>query len=297
MAKGLKAEGDTVHGLQESHLHIDADGIAVFQHLRGKALNPLSMALRADYTRMLDLVEGARTGVRALVIRGSEGCFSAGGDIKTMQARLGDARLTSASATRQRILDLHAWLQRLRDIEIPVIAEVDGAAWGGGFAIALCADFVLATPRASFCMAFLRVGALPDMGAIHLLPRAIGMQRAKDMLMTGRRVAAQEALQLGIVHALYEPEALPGAAMAMARRFLSAPRVALGLTKRLTNRAFELDAQTMAELEASAQACCLAEAAHAEAVNRFVQRQPALFDWDRDAPPSVPPQTEPRRSA
>ncbi|WP_137921352.1 enoyl-CoA hydratase/isomerase family protein [Hydrogenophaga sp. 2FB] len=268
--------------LRESRLTIGGDGVAVFEHLRGEARNPLTMALRADYAEMVNHVQ-AHGQVRALVLTGSGGAFCAGGDVKLMQARLTDPQTTTPAATRQRLLDLHGWLQRLRELEIPVIAAVDGAAWGGGFAIALCADFVLATPRASFCMVFLRIGAVPDMGAIHLLPRAIGMNKAKELLMTGRRVEADEAERLGIVHALHAPEVLLPEALAMARRFLAAPRVALGLTKRLTNRAFELDAATLAELEAAAQAICLAEDDHAEAVNRFVRREPMRFDWDRDA--------------
>ncbi|VTU21585.1 4-chlorobenzoyl coenzyme A dehalogenase-2 [Variovorax sp. SRS16] len=272
--------------LRASRLSVDGDGIALFEHLHGEARNPLSMDLRADYAEMLDHVE-ADPAVRALVIAGSGGSFCAGGDVKDMRERLEHGQQTAPAAARRRILDLHRWLQRLRDLELPVIAAVDGAAWGGGFAIALCADFVLATPRASFCMAFLRIGALPDMGAIHLLPRAIGLPRAKDLLMTGRRVDAREAIQLGLVHSLHEPEALQREALALSRRFLAAPRVALGLTKRMANRAYELDAATMSELEACAQATCLAEPDHAEAVRRFVRKEPFRFDWDRDATDSA----------
>lgn len=273
---------------RESRLRVGDDGVAQFEHLRSAARHPLTMALRADYAQMLDQVQQDPR-IRALILTGGAGCFSAGGDVKAMQARMGDPAQTAPAATRQRILDLHSWLQRLRDLEIPVIAAVDGPAWGGGFAIALCADFVLATPSASFCMVFLRIGALPDMGAIHLLPRAIGLPRAKEMLMTGRRIDAAEAERLGIVHSLHAPEVLMDQALAMARRFLAAPRVALGLTKRLTNRAYELDAATLAELEAAAQAVCLAEADHVDAVERFARREPMRYDWDRDAPPVAAP--------
>lgn len=269
-----------VHVLRESRLTIGGDGIAEFEHLRPAARHPLTMALRADYAQMLDIVQASGR-VRALILTGSEGSFCAGGDIKAMRERQGDAAQTLPSATRQRILDLHGWLQRLRDLDVPVIAAVDGPAWGGGFAIALCADFVLATPRASFCMVFLRIGALPDMGAIHLLPRVIGLSRAKELLMTGRRLGADEAQQLSIVHSLHAPESLREAAHAMARRFLAAPRLALGLTKRLANRACELDAATMAELEASAQSSCLAEPDHVAAIERFVRGEPMAYDWDR----------------
>lgn len=268
------------HDFRESSLTIDNDGIAVFEHLRPEARNPLTMALRADYAEMVQTVQAQ--GARALVLAGGGEAFCGGGDVKTMHARLADG--SQAAGVRQRLQDMHSWLQRLRDLEIPVIAAVDGPAFGGGFAIALCADFILATPRASFCMVFLRIGALPDMGAIHLLPRAIGLAKAKELLMTGRRVAAQEGERLGFVHSLHVPEALHDEALAMARRFLTAPRVALGLTKRLANRAYELDASTLAELEATAQVACLSEPDHAEALERFVNKQPMRYDWDRQEP-------------
>ena len=267
-----------VHDFSESRLLVHEDGVAVFEHLRHEARNPLSMALREDYAAMLARIDGDAQ-VRALVLAGGGGAFCGGADVKTMHTRLADG--SQARGVRRRLLELNAWLERLRDLEIPVIAAVDGPAYGGGFALALCADFVLATPRASFCMVFLRIGALPDMGAIHLLPRAVGLHRAKELLMTGRRIDAREGERLGFVHAIHAPEALQDEALAMARRFLPAPRVALGLTKRLANRAYELDAHQLAELEAVAQVACLSEPEHAEALERFVTRQPMRYDWDR----------------
>jgi len=266
------------HDYSESRLLVHDDGVAVFEHLRPEARNPLSMALRADYAAMVTLLQ-SHPRVRALVLAGGGASFCGGADVKTMHARLADG--SQSAGVRQRIQELHGWLQRLRDLEIPVIAAVDGPAFGGGFAIALCADFILATPRAAFCMVFLRIGALPDMGAIHLLPRAIGLPRAKELLMTGRKVGAAEGERLGFVHSLHAPEDLQSEALALARRFLPAPRVALGLTKRLANRAYELDAGTLAELEACAQVACLTEPDHAEALERFVRKEPMRYDWDR----------------
>lgn len=265
---------------RESRLLVDADRIAVFEHLRGEVRNPLTMALRDDYAQMVAQVQAS--GARALVLAGGGGAFCGGGDVKTMQARLADG--TQVSGMRGRIQALHAWLQPLRDLELPVIAAVDGPAWGGGFALALCADFILATPRASFCMVFLRIGVLPDMAAIHMLPRAVGLHKAKQLLMTGRRIDADEGVRLGFVESVHAPAALHGEALALARRFLAAPRVALGLTKRLANRAYELDAAAMAELEACAQLACVVEPDHADALERFVRKQPMRFDWDREGP-------------
>ena len=265
---------------RESRLTIDGDGIARFQHQRPATRNALTMALRADYAEMVDQLRG-NSQVRALILAGSGGSFCAGGDVKGMLARFSDPAHNTPVHTRQRLLDLNGWIQRLRELEVPVIAAVDGPAWGGGFAIALCADFVLATPRASFCMVFLRLGVIPDMSAIHLLPRVVGLQKAKELLMTGRRVDAAEAQSLGLVLAQHEPEALDDAALALARRFLPAERVALGMTKRMANRAYETDAGAMAELESAAQAICVADEAHLDCIRRFAAKQPMAYDWDR----------------
>src|SRR5205823_5074174 len=105
----------------------------------------------------------------------------------------------SASANRQRTRDLHPWFRELVNLEKPVIAAVDGAAFGSGFNLALACDFILATPAARFCSAFARIGLVPDLGGLYLLPRIVGLQRAKQLVFAARELSAHEALQLGIV--------------------------------------------------------------------------------------------------
>ncbi len=165
---------------RESQLAI-ADGIATFTHQKPAARNALSLDLREDYADMLDRVEADRN-LRALIITGSGGSFCAGGDIKSLKERQvsTDPEVNSANAMRLRIRRLHGWLERLRGLEIPVIAAVDGPAYGAGFAIALLADFIVASNRASFCMPFAKLGLVPDSGALYTLPRAVGLQRPRN---------------------------------------------------------------------------------------------------------------------
>jgi 2-(1,2-epoxy-1,2-dihydrophenyl)acetyl-CoA isomerase len=272
----------TIHKLQESQLTVDR-GVAEFTHLRPAARNALSMELRCDYGLMLDMVESDRT-IRALIITGSGGSFCAGGDVKGMHQRLQstDAEFNSPDATRRRLDDSQRWLQRLRDLDVPLIAAVDGVAFGAGFGLALQADFILASSRAAFCMSFVRMGAVPDYGAFYTLPRVIGLAHAKELMLTGRRVPVEEARSLGFVHAVHEAEALPAQARAFARRLAAGPREALGLTKKLLNKSFETDYATLAAFEACAQAVCMASPYHAQAVARFSAGEPALYDWDHD---------------
>jgi 2-(1,2-epoxy-1,2-dihydrophenyl)acetyl-CoA isomerase len=174
-------------------------------------------------------------------------------------------------------------MQRLRNLEVPVIAAVDGAAVGAGFSLALAADFVLASSRAFFCMSFAKVGLVPDLGAAWLLPRAVGMAAAKELVLTARKLGVQEARELGIVHAIHAPEALEEEARRFARRFVAAPREALGLGKRLLNQSFETSYAPLSELESAAQAVASSVPYHAQAIAAFLEGRPALFDWDRQS--------------
>jgi 2-(1,2-epoxy-1,2-dihydrophenyl)acetyl-CoA isomerase len=172
-------------------------------------------------------------------------------------------------------------MERLRSLEIPVIAAVDGPAVGAGFSIALAADFVLASSRAWFCMSFVKIGLVPDLGAFHFLPRVVGMAKAKELAFTGRRVGAAEAEQLGIVHSIHDANMLQVRALAFAHRFVAAPREAIGLSKGLFNKSYETPYATLADLECQAQAIASSSAYHVEAVNGFLRGDPAGFDWDR----------------
>ncbi len=265
--------------LRESTLTI-IEGVARMTHMRPAQRNALTLALREDYREMVQRIASDRS-IRVLVLSGSGGSFCSGGDVRAMQTRRAEGgQEDSPDATRRRMLAAHDWLQRLRDLEIPVVAAVDGPAFGAGFSLALCADFIIASRGAVFNMSFNRIGVVPDMGAMFLLPRLIGLARAKEILMTARRVDADEAFALGLVLSLHESDELEDASEILARRLAKAPQPSMGLTKRLTNRAFELDAQAAAELEASAQAVCMASEAHGNAIDRFLRREPFAFDWD-----------------
>jgi 2-(1,2-epoxy-1,2-dihydrophenyl)acetyl-CoA isomerase len=270
--------------LRDARLSID-DGIAEFTHQRPERRNPLSMDLRQDYIDMLDRVESDLK-VRALVITGEGGAFCAGGDLKSLSERFdsSDPAVNSPDAMRRRIMAGHAWFERLRNLEKPVIAAVDGPAAGAGMSIAMAADFVLASTRAVFSMSFVKVGLLPDMAAFYTLPRLVGMAKAKELMLTARRVNAEEALRLGLVHSLYDPADLPAQARRFAGRFKGASAQALGQTKRLLHKSFETPYATMMELEANGQAVASATPEHVEAVRRFLKGEPSAFDWDRAAP-------------
>ena len=164
---------------------------------------------------------------------------------------------------------------------MPVIAAVDGAAYGGGFGLALAADFVLASERARFCSVFGRIGLVPDVGVMATLPRVVGLQKAKELVFSSRPVFADEAQTLGITMATYPAEDLLPAAQALAARLRLASRDAIGAAKVILNQSFNLDAKALLEMEAAAQAVMMGSTYHKEAVRAFLDKQPLPFDWER----------------
>lgn len=252
--------------------------VAVVTLNRPRQRNALDLSLRAA---LADAVAELRDDplVRALVLTGAGGHFCSGADVKLLAGAQQSER--DVFEGRERIRRLRLWFDELIDLEKPVIAAVEGSAAGAGLSLALAADMVFAAPSARFCAVFARVGYVPDMAAMYLLPRAIGLAKAKELVFTARTVDADEARALGLVHAVHPASSLRAAAIAMAERFASAPAGALGLAKQMMNRAFESDRRTVFEYEALAQALCRESAFHRDAVGRFMRKDTPLYDWDR----------------
>lgn len=252
-----------------------ADGIARFHMNRPDVLNALTEELRVDFSHMLDLIE-ADPDIKVLILSGEGRAFSAGGNVKGMANRPS----MSPSAFRDRLRTLHVWLKRLVELRCPVIAKVDGLAFGGGFALALTADLVFASSNARFSAVFGRIGLIPDMALLYTLPRVVGRQRAKELMFTARSFDAHEAKALGIVLDVCEPDDLDAHVDNFAAGLTAGSTQAMALTKQLVNRAHESDYDTMAELEANGQAMMVATDFHVEAVRRFANKETPLFNWD-----------------
>ncbi|KQP13587.1 enoyl-CoA hydratase/isomerase family protein [Pseudorhodoferax sp. Leaf267] len=219
-------------------------------------------------------VERVRTdpAIRALVITGANGHFCSGGDLRNIAS----AGLDNAG-WRDRLHLLHSWLRDLLSLDKPVICAVDGAAFGAGFGLALAGDFVLATSRARMCVSFLKVGLVPDCGIFYTLPRIVGPQRARELMLSAREVNADEALRLGIAMEVHAPEALLPRALALARSFEGASAMAVSLIKRTT--ASTGDLALALSLEADAQALAMGSPEHKRAVNDFLEKRPPKFSW------------------
>ncbi len=242
---------------------------------RPERRNSLGEVLKAELRQLLGQLAHGRE-LAALVVTGEGGSFCSGGDLRELAA---DDR--TPEADRRRLYQSHDWVQPFMNLELPVIAAVNGPAVGAGFGMALAADFVLCARDAWFRASFCRVGLVPDSGLFFTLPRIVGLQLAKELIFTGRRVDAQEALDLRIAMAVHPPECLLDEALALARRFEAAPTGAIGASKRILNQSFHLDARALVEMEASAQAIFFHSAGHRQALADFAAGRPFRFDWER----------------
>jgi 2-(1,2-epoxy-1,2-dihydrophenyl)acetyl-CoA isomerase len=237
--------------------------------------NALGDAVKRALTEAVQAVQ-ADPDIRALVITGAGGVFCAGGDIRAMQGAVLDS-----AGWRDRMLAARDVVLPLVQLDRPVIAAVDGAAFGAGFSLALAADFVLASPTARFCMSFMRVGLVPDWGSLHTLPRIVGVQRAKELMLSAREVDANEAKTLGIVMEIHAQPELLARAQAMAASFVHASPTAVSMTKRALAASPHNDLGAMLDLEANAQAVAFMTPQHRDAIARFLDKQPAKFQWPK----------------
>ena len=252
------------------------DKIATITLNRPEARNALAPQMRVELAEaMASIKEKAGEDVKAVILTGAGGAFCAGGDVKSM-----GSRLNSASKARAALRDDHQKMFDLMNLELPVISLIDGAAAGAGANIALAADFVLATPRGFLMQAFVRIGLVPDWGGMYILPKLIGLQKAKELVFSGRRVYAEEAKEMGLIYDIVGTDTAMKDARAFASRFIDAPTQAIGLAKNIMNQSYSHDYKTILEMEAMAQSIARGADFHKEAIKRFAEKKPALFDWE-----------------
>ena len=249
------------------------DQVATVTLNRPAQRNALDETMKRELTQAVREVQADRN-IRALVIAGAGGVFCAGGDIRAMQGAVLDS-----AGWRERMAQVHEFIGPLIQLDRPVIAAVDGAAYGAGFSLALAADFVLASPQARFCMSFMRVGLVPDCGAFYTLPRVVGAQRAKELMLSAREVGVDEALRLGIVMEVHAADTLLARAQALASSFVQAGPAAVSMVKRAVAASGHIDLNALLEIEANAQAVAFGTPQHRDAVARFLDKQPARFQW------------------
>lgn len=257
--------------MAEASVIVTMEGqVAILRLNEPKSMNALSAGVREALTRDVHrLLDDAQ--VRCMLVTGTDGAFCAGGDIRSMD----DRRPTDTRARMHR--HYRGWASRLLRAEKPVVMAVNGAAAGAGVSLALMGDIIIASRAAYFTTAFSKLGVVPDLGLIATLPRAVGMARARDMLLTSRKVAAEEALQMGLVARVTEPALLMPVALEAAQALASGPTMSLGLIKRLLQRAYDHSIDEFLEAEGFAQAVAMTTQDFEEGLAAFKAKRKPQF--------------------
>jgi enoyl-CoA hydratase/carnithine racemase len=249
-------------------LTVDA-GIATLTLNRPDKRNAMSDAMRAEFIVALQQI-GADTAIRALVLTGAGPGFCAGGDVVGMERRLAAPPGDVAFNGWARQLRVHYAQGLLHNLAKPTVAAVNGAASGLGADTALACDFVIASPDASFTWSYINRGLIPDGGGMYFLPRRVGLARAKELIFTGRKVDAEEALRLGITDRIGSVSTLLAEAQAWAAELSHGSATALALGKSILNQSFELSAEQVFAQGSQAQGICYTSTEHRAAVTAFL---------------------------
>lgn len=213
-----------------------------------------------------------RSRARVLVIRGEGGDFCAGAELDPAMAA--DAPLIDRHRRMKAVAEAATALHRTTK---PTIAAVDGVAVGAGMNLALGCDVVVATTRARFSEIFVRRGLTLDFGGSWLLPRVVGMQRAKELALSGRLVQAEEAQRIGLCLEVVEPDALDARATDIAESFLAGAPVAQMFAKQGIDTTWDVSFSEALAWEGQSQSICFSTEDFAEGVQAFMEKRPPEF--------------------
>ena len=251
-----------------------ADGVARITLHRPEAKNAIDPRMADE---LGELLAGVRQdeAVRSLVLTGAGGSFCAGGDVRAM----GSKGERSAEERRAGFRPFQRIARELLAMDRPVVAAVDGVAYGAGMSLLLMADIVLLSERARLCMVFQRIGLVPDLAALYTLPRVVGVQRAKELIFSAREIGAAEARDMGLAMEVLAADDLPARAMDIARSMAGASPFAVATVKRALQSSLNTDLDSLLELEASAQAIAGSSAYAREAMRRFAAKEAPQFRW------------------
>jgi enoyl-CoA hydratase/carnithine racemase len=247
------------------------DTVAVVTLNRPEVRNAINDALRAEFVSTLEKV-AADQSIRAVVLTGSGKGFCAGGDISGMKERLSAPAGQVAFNGWRRQGQTHKSIALLHGLPKITIAAVNGAAAGLGCDMALACDFIMASENAAFTMSFVKRGLVSDGGGMYFLPRRIGLPKAKEMIFTGRSVAAKEALAIGLADRVTTADRLIADAAAWARELSQGSQASIAFSKAILDRTFESAEEQVFALGREAQAVCYTTSEHQDSVMAFLDK-------------------------
>ena len=245
------------------------DNIALVTIDRPEALNALNSTVIAELEQVVTELENDGT-VRAMILTGEGRSFVAGADI-------GEQYPLDLDGGRRWGQRGSALLRRMERLEFPTIAAVNGFALGGGCELAMSCDIILASEKAKFGRPEVGLGITPGFSGTQRLPRRVGVAKARELIFSGRMVKADEAERIGLVNAVYAPEALLDGAMEMARSFAKNAPIAVKYAKACIDRGMQTDTDSGIACENELFAMCFATADQKEGMGAFLEKRTAEF--------------------
>lgn len=256
---------------EEKSVLVEKDnGIATLTMNRPKVLNTLHPDLIAELTAALRDAEDDPQ-VKVVVLTGAGKAFCAGGDLPYIET------LNDPVSGQDYIAKAGSIVEAITEIPKPVIAMVNGVAAGAGFNLALACDIVFCAKSARFAQSFAKVGLVPDCGGTYLLPRAVGLHKAKELMFTAELINADTALQLGIANRVAEDSELTEVTYKFAASLVNSASIALAFIKRILNQSDGLDLKKAMDMETGFQCICLQTYDNKEGIKAFKEKRPPVF--------------------
>jgi 2-(1,2-epoxy-1,2-dihydrophenyl)acetyl-CoA isomerase len=245
------------------------ESLAIIKLNRPDKFNSFIRQMALDFQSCLD--ECQKPEIRAVLIIGTGKAFSAGQDLKEAMSAPKDGLV--------RIVEEHynPIIRKIRSLEKPVIAAVNGVAAGAGANIALACDIILAHEKATFIQAFSKIGLIPDSGGTYTLPRHLGYHKALALMMTGDKLSCQEAKDLGLVYKIFTDEDFQQESQAFAQKLSSMPTYALGKTKMMLQQSMHNTMDEQLDMERDEQLKASLTNDYKEGVEAFVEKRKPNF--------------------
>ncbi len=248
------------------------EGVGWIRFNRPEVLNAFDLETMKEVLSALKDFEKDPT-IRCIVLTGSGRAFCAGADLQALSARTSGGNLSLADDLRE---GFNPIVSKMRSIDKPVIAMVNGVAAGAGMGLAFAADLRIVSEGARFVEAFAKVGLVPDSGATFFMPRLLGLSKAFELAFTGEGIDAKEAERLGAVNKVVPQDKLESETKALAEKLAQGPK-GLGLSKRAINKALYVDIDEALEYEAYMQEIAGNTQDHKEGVKAFREKRPPQF--------------------
>ena len=250
------------------------NGIATLTLNHPEKMNAMTTEMYEDFRRIIDLINKDEE-VKVFVITGTGRAFCSGSDVS---GRLALRMAGKLKTTHRELVEPVGYVAYLfNNLEIPVIAAINGTAVGAGLSLALLSDIRIASSTAKFGAIWVRVGLIGDLGATYLLPHIVGPSKAFELLATGDIISAQEAERIGLVTKVVPPEELMPAVKEMAAKLAKGPTISIKFQKKAVYKALQNDLLGQLDFESYGQNICRQTEDHQEGVMAFMEKRPAQF--------------------